>query len=95
MSPLLKKIAIGVGVLAVLYFGYTTLFSTGTEDALITATPNGAPETQAFLLRLEKLKQIKTDTALFDDERFISLEDRRQTIPDEATGRVNPFAPAQ
>lgn len=92
MSPTIKKVGIGAVVILALFFGYNMLFGGASSDLLVTVDAP-SPETQEFLLRLQKLQSITTDTALFSDPRFISLEDRRQAIPDEPTGRTNPFLP--
>ncbi|NCN52673.1 hypothetical protein GW943_02595 [Candidatus Parcubacteria bacterium] len=96
MSPTLKKIAIGIAALIVIFYAYSFLFGGDDASSGVLTSETVSPETQQFLIRLNKLKAVEeADTSLFRDDRFLSLEDRRQTIEDEATGRTNPFAPVR
>lgn len=45
-----------------------------------------------MLLSLEKMKSVKLDTALFEDNVFKSLEDFTVEIPKQPIGRRDPFA---
>jgi hypothetical protein len=82
--------------MCVVALGYF-LFFNDSEEALLTNGISGAQqaelETQALLAQLQDLQKIKIDQSIFSDPRFMSLEDFRQQLTDEATGRLNPFAP--
>jgi hypothetical protein len=93
MNPLLKKILIGVGLLAVLFFGYRAFFGGEEEATLSSETPSGLPADNADLLSLLlELKSITLSDELLRDQTFISLQDFTVQLKPEPVGRRNPFA---
>ncbi|MBX2866377.1 hypothetical protein KTR10_00220 [Candidatus Kaiserbacteria bacterium] len=100
MTPLLKKLFIVLGVVAVLalaYFVYLNLDTTDEEPLSVTGVEGDAAalEAQELLVRLQRLRSVNVDGAFFSDERFSTLVDIRQQIVDESTGRINPFGSVQ
>ena len=99
MTPLLKKLFIVLGVVAVGAVGYFVYLNLGsTEEPLTTTGVMGdATELQAqeLLVRLQRLRSVDIDGSIFADERFSTFVDIRQVIVDESTGRANPFDTAQ
>jgi len=90
-----KKIIIGIVVIGVAFFIYSTYFK-----------PEGGPlvmvDSQAkrqfaagkeILTLLIDLKSIELDGSIFEDGSFKSLEDFSLPIDPEPKGRTNPFAP--
>ena len=69
------------------------------EGALITTSGGSGLDTEAGLIAAKFIKQIsilnkvKIDDSIFSDPTFMTLSDWSRPIPDEAAGRVNPFAP--
>jgi len=100
MTPLLKKLFIALGVIAVLALGYFVFLSTSTpdEDPLSATGVMGdatALEAQELLVQLQKLRSVDVNASFFTDERFATFVDIRQQIVDEPTGRTNPFGNTQ
>lgn len=90
-----NKTAIG-GVLALVLAGYIyfTYFS-GSGAPALSSTSETSPVTTDLLMTLQSIHTIKLDNAIFSNPAFISLSDFGVTIPPEAVGRRNPFAPLQ
>jgi hypothetical protein len=88
-----KNLLIAVAVIAVLFIGYSLLFSN--DDAPLTAqeVSTSNPVEQELLGLLLELRSIELNAALFGDARFESLRDFSQQIVAEPVGRQNPFAP--
>ena len=96
MSSLLKNLLFALGFLLIIYLGYVLFFNgSGSGDANSAVNNQAALETQDFLVRLQSLRSINLDMSIFDDKRFSSLVNFKQALPDEPTGRKNPFAPVQ
>lgn len=95
MSPLIKKILIGVVVVAVLFVLYRALAGRGEEAALSSETPSGLPAEQGgdLLALLLQLKSITLADGVFSDDAFQTLEDFTVKLAPEPIGRRNPFAP--
>jgi hypothetical protein len=97
MSSLIRNIALVVILLIIVGVAYFTFFNNGTEEVLtsgVSGTEQAQLETQTLLSQLQDLQKIKIDQSIFSDPRFMSLQDFRQQLVDEPTGRANPFAPA-
>lgn len=88
-----KYVSGGVVAVVVLGLAYYVWTSTGSSDLLTTADATTSPVSQELLLTLGRLRTIKLDAAIFTDPTFTSLTDFGVTIPPEASGRRNPFAP--
>jgi hypothetical protein len=84
-------VIIGVLVAAAAFYVYYAYFSGGSQPLL--SQPTESPASQSLLLTLTSLQSIKLDPALFSDPVFQSLTDFGVTIPPEASGRPDPFAP--
>ena len=96
MSPFLKNALVILGLVAVLGLGIY-LYLNQTDSELVTVNEGvrnqALIESQAFLRRLQELREVKLNDEIFFDERFRSLVDfRREPVPVEI-GRDNPYAP--
>jgi len=91
-----KNILIAIALSCILYLGYVYL-APAAEDAALVPSGGAAGADLAvdreLLTLLSDIRQIKLDASLFTNPVFQSLEDYGQTIPNEAVGRANPFAP--
>ncbi len=96
MSSLLKNILFALALAVILWIGYK-LFIAPNDASLTpldaTVASQASRDTQEFLQTLQQLRDITLDGTVFDDARFQSLVDFRQTITPEPVGRPNPFAP--
>ena len=89
-----KNVLIAIALACVLYLGYMYFGSSADDAALVSSTPEDEIAVDRELLQLlSQIKQIRLDASLFESPIFKSLEDYSQTIPSEAVGRANPFAP--
>lgn len=95
MSPLLKKILLGIGIVAVLFVLYRVFFGGPEEAPLSSETPSGLPAEQGgdLLSLLLELKSITLGDAIFADAAFQTLQDFTVKLAPEPIGRRNPFAP--
>ena len=82
----------GVLALVVVVYVYFTYFS-GTASAPLTATPIDSAISGNLLTTLNSLHTIRLDNSIFTNPLFVSLSDFGVTIPPQAAGRGNPFAP--
>jgi hypothetical protein len=99
------KIIIGVLIIPIVFFAYSTFFSREDENVkklsvantptqTSVATGVGSPiEGQEILRVLNSLKAVKMDTEFFDDKVFKSLVDFSVELAPQPAGRFNPFAP--
>lgn len=98
MSSTIRNILLLVALIVILAVGYFTFFNKGDEE-LLSSGVSGAEqvelETQALLKQLQDLQKVKIDQSIFSDPRFMSLQDYRQQLPEEGSGRANPFAPVR
>lgn len=90
-----KNVLIGITLACLLYLGYMYFGPTGEESSLVSSTGSAddVAVDRELLQLLSQIKQISLDASLFESPIFKSLEDYGQTIPSEAVGRSNPFAP--
>ncbi|MBP9771507.1 MAG: hypothetical protein KBD16_01085 [Candidatus Pacebacteria bacterium] len=95
MNPLIKKILIGVAVVAVLFVLYRAFVSDEEEAPLSSETPSGLPAEQGgdLLSLLLELKSITLSDGVFSDAAFQTLQDFTVQLAPEPIGRRNPFAP--
>ncbi len=94
MNPLLKKILLGVGIVAVIFVAYRVFFAQEEEAPLSSTTPSGVPAEEGDLLSLLlELKSISLPQDIFSDPAFATLQDFTVTLAPEPIGRRNPFAP--
>jgi len=56
-------------------------------------TTDGKEELGIRLSEFRRLREIKFDTSVFQDKFFQSLKTAPQSIPEEKSGRPNPFIP--
>ena len=95
MSSLTKNLAFAFGLAVIVWLGYT-VFIKDSESTISVQNAQIANEavrdSQEFLSRLQQLKDIELSRDLFDDPRFSSLVDLRQSVAPETVGRSNPFA---
>lgn len=95
MTSKLQNSLIVLGIVAIAGLGYY-LYKQNGDVSLQNSIVNNqaAVETAEFLQRLNELKKIKLDGAIFSDERFMSLVDSSQAITPKSIGRENPFVEA-
>jgi len=86
------KMELGLGVVVVLaVWAYFVYF--GGSSAPLTASSEADSVSSDLLVTLNSLHTIKLDDKLFSNADFISLTDFGVSIPQQASGRRNPFAP--
>jgi hypothetical protein len=78
----------GIGMLAALYV-YLNYFSSSSAPLTTTTTDVSGD----LLVTLNNLHTIKLDQTIFTDPVFLSFSDFGVTLPTQAAGRRNPFAP--
>jgi hypothetical protein len=66
--------------------------NSGDEIPLTTGIEQNAAQTR-FKMLVSELTSIEFNTAIFNDARFMSLEDLSTPVQQEAAGRLDPFAP--
>lgn len=80
--------------IAILFMAYSYLTGDSKKETLLAEEEAGLnPVGREFILLLDKLNSIKLDQSLFASPAFQSLKDSSVSIPSEAVGRGNPFAP--
>jgi len=99
MSNLLKNLIIALCITILAGVGYY-FYSRGSQnDAPITqtTTSEATQQVEKILADTQKIASYKLDidSAIFNDRRFISLQDRRTNLADVPTGRSNPFEPVR
>lgn len=98
MSKLLKNIIFAGGFALILWLGYV-VFIQDSDPALTASNAQvnnqAVRDAQDFLLKLQQLRTIELEGALFSDPRFNSLIDLRQEVTAEPVGRTNPFVPVE
>lgn len=79
---------LALAALAIAFLGQERLRSQGPEAF-------GGQYNDVFELQrmLRELENVEIDTALFEAEAFVALEDRRQEVRERIPGRPNPFMP--
>ena len=95
MNPTLKKVIIGVVVIAVAFVLYRAVAGGDEAPALSSETPSGLPAEQGgdLLALLLQLRSITLADGVFSDAAFQSLQDFTVKLTPEPIGRRNPFAP--
>ena len=96
MSNLLKNLLFILGLAVLLFLGYMVFL----RDSVTTSTGSltGATaeeETQALLDKIQRIQTYSADSPIFDNQSFKSLTSFQVDIPEEPTGRSNPFAPVE
>lgn len=98
MSKLLKNIIFAGGFALILWLGYV-VFIRDSDPALTASNAQvnnqAVRDAQDFLMKLQQLRTIELEGALFSDPRFNSLIDLRQEVTAEPVGRTNPFVPVE
>lgn len=82
-----------VGLVAAAAVGALLYWWMGKDSAPILSETAQSPLSSDLLLTLGNLSTITLDESIFEDPAFQSLTDFGVTIPPQATGRRNPFAP--
>ena len=80
---------------AVSFFAYDFFNQSAFAQSDLTVTTNQStslidPASEALL---NKIESIKLDTSIFNNPVFLSLNDYTNPLPQESSGRANPFAP--
>ncbi len=88
-----KQILGGAAVLVVCALIYFVWSSGGSTALLTSSADTTSPLSAEILATLSSINSIKLDSGVFKDPVFVSLTDFGVTIPPEAAGRRNPFAP--
>ena len=92
MTPKLQNALIFLGIIAIAGLGYYLYTQKdGTALTNIQVDNQAAAETAEFLQRLNELKTISLEGAIFSDERFLTLSDFSQAVIPVPIGRSNPF----
>ncbi len=98
MSPLFRNLALALILALLVWLGYIIFFQ---EDEVLVSSSNSGVVNEAvrdgqeFLFRLQQVRSVKLNGALFEDPRFHSLLDIRQELVPETVGRENPFLPLE
>ena len=100
MSSLLKNILLAFVLAVIVGLGYVLFFRKSDSETLTASTQGGTAgavtlENQVLLNRLTDLQKMKINGTIFNDPRFVSLQNFRKELIDEPTGRDNPFSPVQ
>jgi hypothetical protein len=99
MSSLLKNLIIALVITVLL--GVVYFFTIGNSSDEETLDEYGVSDsevvlrTQKILADTQRVDEYALDVSIFDDRRFVTLQDFSVAIPDVQTGRSNPFAPIQ
>lgn len=98
MSKLLKNLLVALGIVVVVWIGYSAF--TGDPEIPLSSTGSTLSmeaqiETQEILAKTQKLNSFSIDNDVLNDERFVSLTNFRVDLLEEPVGRVNPFATVQ
>lgn len=100
MSSFIKNLItiLGLALIAALgYYLFVLNKDSGIDitDISISNQAEAEAETQAFLRRLNELKNINLSGEIFSDRRFQSLVDFGTPVDPSQIGRENPFAPVE
>jgi len=95
-----NKTTLIIGIIIVVVLGggwyfYSKGSSSSSTSQLISSTPSGteAGVGADVLSILNSVSSIRIDTSLFSSPAYQSLVDYSITVPSQAVGRPNPFAP--
>lgn len=91
MAILKNKLLVGLLMVAVI--GTLLYWWSGSSSSPVLTQDTPSPLSTDLLATLGSLNTITLDESIFEDESFQSLTDFGVTIPPQATGRRNPFAP--
>lgn len=72
---------------------YQQYFRSDVSGDAILVTDSAAAGNLDLLQSLSDLRAVKLDSAIFNDQKFLSLVDFGRSIAPEPVGRTNPFAP--
>lgn len=75
------------------YYLYTSATGGNAQPQDLTATDNSADESGQLLSTLNDLNNITLSNAVFSDPVYLSLTDFGVVIPEEPSGRGDPFLP--
>ncbi len=81
-----------IAVIAVLVYMNGSGSATQSDVSVVEAS-KVSPDAQYVLTILSKMKQVKLEDPIFNDEAFKLLNDNTVTFDQEEVGRSNPFAP--
>ncbi len=91
-----KNLLLFIGIVAVLFIGYSVFFGNKETEVLTRAQATDTGESvvgRELLSTLLELRSITLDEKIFGDEVFRTLVDFSQPILPLPVGRENPFAP--
>lgn len=91
MAILKNKILLGL--LVATSVGALLYWWSSTSSSPVLTQEDSSPLSTDFLATLGNLTTIELNESIFTDETFRTLTDFGVTIPPQATGRRNPFAP--
>jgi len=92
---MIKNIIVVLGLILLLAAGYYlfVINDSGLEAGNQVVLNQAEAETRELLQRLNELKAIELDTAIFSDDRFTSRVDVVPVLTPQQVGRDNPFLP--
>lgn len=100
MNPLLRNVLIVVIVIIILFFGYRQFFLSEplapfSVEGGAQGVGGGGKEGGDFLAALINLNKIKLEisSSVLNDPALAKLKDKSVSLPDESSGRPNPFNP--
>lgn len=96
MMNILKNLVVLIGLVLVAGLGYY-LYTTNGSIGLDASTENLQVEAESaeLLRKIDSIKQIKIDRAVFSDPRFTNLRSFATPVPVYPVGRDNPFQAAE
>ena len=96
MGKTTTNLSIVLGIITVAFAGYylytQSMVDTVSFDSNEQTMQNMLIKARAFIAYQETLDQIKLDTTILEDERFISLRNFTTPIKEQPIGRADPFA---
>jgi hypothetical protein len=96
MSQKIKQIIIAVVIIVIAFIGFKYFFGdTSASNSTLTADTSSQQfvDGQAILTLLNRLNKVTLNEAIFSNPVFAGLVSFEVPIPDQVTGRTNPFAP--
>lgn len=94
MNASLKNIAVVLVALSLVFLGYYFYSQTDSTSLSLGSSAVSADlfaDVQKYEERRNQLNSIKLDTTIFTDQLFMSLTGYSREIPEQTTGRNNPF----
>lgn len=98
MSSRVQNLLMLLGIVLIAglgYYLYTQNSATTLQNASVASRTQIAVESNLFLRRLNELKSISLDGAIFSNPRFNALVDFTEPINPQPVGKSNPFSTNQ